>query len=291
MKKAVAAIIAVLMLAGLFSACSSESSQASAESNEDNTVIFNAENADPETAVNGNIAVGEDEVLVIAPQLTAGKVNITVAPEGSENETPTIEWEFEGTESTEYMPGAGEYEVWFTVTEKATGSIEVYTMPAESEGMEGMADPWRDITAEEANACVPNLFKAPEGAEDIHWAVMDGEENAPSLVELGFVLDGQSYVAREQITGDAYEDISGMYYEWGEPETVKLANWAGGEMEGKVYTAQDDLGMAKLCTWYNVEIGISYSLAAVGDDLGGLDIQAVAESMYNPDTDVMANMP
>ncbi|MBQ1335289.1 MAG: hypothetical protein IIY34_08060, partial [Clostridia bacterium] len=114
MKKAVAAIIAVLMLAGLFSACSSESSQASAESNEDNTVIFNAENADPETAVNGNIAIGEDEVLVIAPQLTAGKVNITVAPEGSENETPTIEWEFEGTESTEYMPGAGEYEVWFT---------------------------------------------------------------------------------------------------------------------------------------------------------------------------------
>ncbi len=82
-----------------------------------------------------------------------------------------------------------------------------------------------------------------------------------------------------------------MYYDWAAAEDVKLANWAGGAMQGKVYTGSDDLGMAQLCTWYNTEIGISYSLAAVGEDLNGLDIQAVAEAMYDSETDPWASIP
>ncbi|WP_292213581.1 hypothetical protein [Butyrivibrio sp.] len=36
-----------------------------------------------------------------------------------------------------------------------------------------------------------------------------------------------------------------------------------------------------MITWYDVEIGISYSLSTQDKDLDGFDIQAVAEQMYD----------
>lgn len=149
--------------------------------------------------------------------------------------------------------------------------------------MVGMANPWRETDQEEAEYNVPRLFTVPEGAENVIWRIMEnkeaGEDDAVpgALVELDFDLDGISYCARAQY-GVEDTDISGMYYEWNEPETVKLASWGGGEAEAKVYRSTGEEG-AVLCTWYDIEIGIAYSLSAVTDEAETLDIVSVVDSM------------
>ncbi|MBR2742149.1 MAG: hypothetical protein IKD89_01005 [Clostridia bacterium] len=291
MKKAVVALtVAALMLAAFLTGCESESSSCGVVSDGDNTVHFTAENA-KDTSATGNITVEDGDILTVAPNLTEGKVNISFTRAGSESEMPAIEWDFEGTEPTQYMPDAGEYDIVFTVSEKTSGTIEIYTMSAEHEGMDGMINPWKEITAEEAVSYVPFLFKTPDGAENVMWSVMQRNESDPALVEAAFELGGQQYIARAQVTGDEAADLSGMYYEWGEPEEVSFANWGDGNMKGKLYTGGDDLGMAKLCTWYDTEIGISYSLGAVGEDLSGVDMQAVADAMFAPENDPRAGIP
>lgn len=149
--------------------------------------------------------------------------------------------------------------------------------------MVGMANPWRETDQEEAEYNVPRLFSVPLGAENVTWRIMEnkeaGEDDAVpgALVELDFDLDGISYCARAQY-GVEDTDISGMYYEWNEPETVKLASWGGGEAEAKVYRSTGEEG-AVLCTWYDIEIGIAYSLSAVTDEAETLDIVSVVDSM------------
>lgn len=157
----------------------------------------------------------------------------------------------------------------------------------------GLANPWRDCTEEEANAACFRLFKAPEGASNIKWSIM--EEGAdPSgfpgpLVQLTFdIVDTYStlsFTARAKQTSDENEDISGMYYEWDVTDDATLANWGGGNMQGKCYRALTDTETADLITWFDVEVGISYSLSTVAEDLDGFDIQAIAEAMYNEEAD------
>ena len=98
----------------------------------------------------------------------------------------------------------------------------------------GMANPWRDSTEEEARAAIPRMFKAPEGAKDLRWTMMDDASEYSPMVDLQFVLDGMTFDARAMVTGDDYEDISGLNYEWAAESDVTLANWAGGEMQGRL---------------------------------------------------------
>ena len=150
----------------------------------------------------------------------------------------------------------------------------------------GMANPWRDSTEEEARAAIPRMFKAPEGAKDLRWTMMDDASEYSPMVDLQFVLDGMTFDARAMVTGDDYEDISGLNYEWAAESDVTLANWAGGEMQGKTFRNINESGMIDLITWYDVEIGISYCLSVADTDLEGFDIQAVAEQMYTRETEV-----
>ena len=159
---------------------------------------------------------------------------------------------------------------------------------SESEAGEsvGMANPWRDITEEEAIEMIPNLFKIPEGATNVRWSVM-GEYDPQSrtlpgpLVQADYDLEGLSFTERAQVTGDTVSDISGMYYDWTVSDDVTLAGWGGGNMKGKAYRYLGDDETADLITWYDVEIGISYSLSTSAPDLDGFDIQAVAEASYD----------
>ena len=179
------------------------------------------------------------------------------------------------------------------VQEEATATPEAEAPKgegAENPGEVGMINPWRDSTEEEANGMVPRLFKAPEGAEVLSWRVLDDPREANGetepLVEMEFSLDDRIFTARAQITGDDYLDLSGLYYTWTvEDDDVTLANWGGGNIKGKVYRNINDSGMIDLITWYDVEIGISYSLSVAAADLDGFDIQAVAEQMYSWDNE------
>lgn len=150
----------------------------------------------------------------------------------------------------------------------------------------GLANPWVDTTAEEASSLIPNLFTALEGATDVTWSRTEGDE---PLIQMSFKLDGLDLTARAQSTGDTAEDISGLYYDWAVESDVTLAGWAGGQMPAKLYRYAGSGEYADLCTWYDFETGVSYSLGTVAEDLSGFDIQAVAEAIYDYEADNMTS--
>ena len=149
----------------------------------------------------------------------------------------------------------------------------------------GMGNPWVDITKEEAGKICARLFKAPEGAGAQEWlkceALGDPDKGLGPLIQLNFDMDDLNFTARAQQGAAEDADIAGIYTDWtAGPEDVTLANWGGGNMKGQMYRSIDDTGYIDLITWYDIEIGIKYSLSVAAEDLDGFDIQAVAEQMY-----------
>lgn len=154
-----------------------------------------------------------------------------------------------------------------------------------------IANPWRDATEDECYQLVANGFSAPKDATNVKWSIMDTGEDNRELVQMTFDLNDLSFTARQQTTGDEPQDISGMYYEWIVEDDITLANWGGGNMKGVVKRFIGDDKYVDVCTWYDVEIGDSYSLSTEAKDLDGFDIQAVAEAMYDPEKQFGANAP
>ena len=157
--------------------------------------------------------------------------------------------------------------------------------PQEESSAVGLANPWVEITEEKAREQSPRLFKAPEGAREQTWlmceALGDPANGVEPMVQLSFLLDDMNFTARAQMGVAEDADISGIYTEWtAGPQDVTLANWGEGHMAGKTYRSVNDAGYINLITWYDVEIGIKYSLSVAAADLDGFDIQAVAEQMY-----------
>ncbi len=178
----------------------------------------------------------------------------------------------------EQTPAATEATTEVTVTEAAPTE--------ETAEAVGIANPWHGCTALEAKIACPRLFKAPDGAVVNGWMMMDveaDENGIPGpLIELDFRMDGVDFTARAQYGAAMDADISGLYYDWDVTDDVTLANWGMGFMEGKTSRHIEDNGWTvDLCTWYDVEIGIAYSLSAEAADLDGFDIQAIAEMMYD----------
>ena len=158
---------------------------------------------------------------------------------------------------------------------------------AQAAGSTSIANPWRDITEAEARALYPDIFVVPAGAENAVWSTLDAptepDEAAGPLVQLDFDLDGNSFTAREQRTGSKDVDQSGMYYEWTNREESVLQNGNGGGIPCILYRFIGEDETADLCTWYDEESGVSYSLSVVAEDLDGFDLRAVAESIIAPD--------
>ncbi len=146
-----------------------------------------------------------------------------------------------------------------------------------------LPNPWRDITEAEVDALCIKSFKVPEGAENVRWSAMEaakGESGVPgALVQLNFDLYGNSFTAREQVTGDEAADLSGMYYEWSGQREETMENWADGNMKAQLFRFVGESGYVDLCTWYDVEAGVSYSLGVAAADLDGFDILAVADQL------------
>ena len=182
--------------------------------------------------------------------------------------------------------------------EQAEETAALETEIAEESGTEaeqevGMENPWREITEEEAEEAVPNLFKVPDEADVLAWTMLDDASEANGIsdpmVDLQFSMDDMIFDARAQVTGDEYMDLSGLNYEWTAEDETTLAGWGEGHMSAKTYRSINDSGMIDLITWYDTEIGISYSLSVAAADLEGFDIQAVAEQMYDPSRQARVN--
>ncbi|MCR5089602.1 MAG: hypothetical protein K6C08_08830, partial [Oscillospiraceae bacterium] len=149
------------------------------------------------------------------------------------------------------------------------------TEPAAEDKTE-LANPWTDMTEQEAAAMMPEGFHAPEGAESVVWSKMESGGN--TLVQLRFDLNGNSYTAREQQTEKA-EDISGLYYEWTAEDDIILSGPGGGRMAGKIFRLIGESGYTDLCTWFDADAGVSSSLSVSAPDLDGFDLEAIAEAM------------
>ena len=145
-------------------------------------------------------------------------------------------------------------------------------------GGEQTANPWRDTTEAEAAGLCPGTLRAPADAENLQWSVMEAE-GQPALVQLCFDLNGNSYTAREQLTNDQDADISGMYYDWTAQDEMRLRSWGGRELSGACFRHIGEEGYADLCTWYDPQTGVSYSLSVTAQDLDGFDLQAIVEAM------------
>ena len=128
-----------------------------------------------------------------------------------------------------------------------------------------IANPWKEITENEAGKIYPGTFHVPAGAENVSWTVLDAEADASgmpgALVQLSFDLDGNNFTAREQRTGSKDVDQSGMYYEWTNREESVLQNGNGGGIPCILYRFIGEDETADLCTWYDEESGVSYSLS------------------------------
>ena len=129
-----------------------------------------------------------------------------------------------------------------------------------------------------ACAACAALFALPQGAENAVWSVMEEEGKSP-LVQCSFAVNGQALTARAQEGAAAEDDISGMYYEWTSTEPAEVSAGGKTDLPGMVYAASGDKESAQLITWYDDEAKTLYSLGAVGEDLDGFDIEALAEEM------------
>ena len=169
------------------------------------------------------------------------------------------------------------------------GSAAQEASEAGEEGQQvGMANPWVNITAEEAHEIIPRLFIPPAGAEQVEWLkceeLADADKGIGPMVQLSFMLDGLSFTARAQTGVEEKTDIGGNFVEWTVgPEDETLSNWGGGSMQAQTYRCINDNGYLDQINWYDVEIGIQYSLSTADKDLDGFDIIAVAESMAPPE--------
>ena len=76
-----------------------------------------------------------------------------------------------------------------------------------------------------------------------------------------------------------------MHYQWGSQDVGSMSSWFEG-MTCKLFRYVGDGESADLCTWYDIETGVSYSLSTVAENLDGFDITAVANAMVPTPEDI-----
>ena len=143
----------------------------------------------------------------------------------------------------------------------------------EAEPEAAIANPWADITAEEAEEALGVLIGVPEGAEDVRYAILEDE----GLVEMDFTWYDMEYYARIQ-PAEGFVEISGLYMDhWDQTLDVEIGPWTAVEHRG-----EDDGVIRNLIQWYDEDAGLMYCVVTSGEDLDGFDISAAALAIYAP---------
>jgi hypothetical protein len=168
-----------------------------------------------------------------------------------------------------------------STAESATGSTTEAATQAESTDettaeLVGIANPWTESDATGVLNATGFELTAPEGATDVSYAYMA----ETGLAQISYAKDGIDWTYRVQVA-DELTDISGMYYEWKSEEVGTVS-----DREAIYYTFtnlnDDTTDDIMLVNWYDMVTGVTYSLSAVAGDLNGVDIQVIAESIYEP---------
>lgn len=162
---------------------------------------------------------------------------------------------------------------WFLYSEKNDSGF----VGCEMEDFVQLANPWKTVTAEQLEQLAGLPFGVPEGAENLVYRWMEKS----SLAEMQFTLDGDEFCARVKpaaLKAGEIENISGIYFFWDHEEAVKV-----GYCEGTLSLAKaGSEDWVELCQWYDVAPGLMYSLSVYTTDPDGLDLKAVAETVFVP---------
>ena len=140
-----------------------------------------------------------------------------------------------------------------------------------------LANPWTDMTAQELDRVCGLPYKLPEGARDAEYRWMASE----SLAEIRFTLEGDEYTLRMQpydLKAGELANISGMYFMWENEEPAKVGHCDG--MLAQAHTGSSE--WVEVCLWYDVAPGVMYSLSVYTADPDGLDLEAVANTVFVP---------
>lgn len=263
---------------------------------------------------------GQNPVMNFIGNYTCGRANIFVEAAGKEDAKITVHWgssAFEtaiwelrgrfdtdtltvnytnGVHSNHIYDPETDKETLETVYEDGTGTFTFHEDPLSltwADNKENAAEdmvflyenfnlpnPWREVSEEEAKSACTNSFTAPEGAENVTWRLMDGGADEAPLVELTFDLNGKTYTAREKYGAAEDEDITGLYYDWTASEETTI-HWTDRDLDAMDHIFIGEGESIANVTWYDIEIGIAYSLTTTAEDLDGFDIRAVADSMEN----------
>lgn len=129
-------------------------------------------------------------------------------------------------------------------------------------GNVGMGNPWVEVKAEDMQEKIGFTFGVPSGAENVIYLWCE----SIGYAEMQFDLDGTHWNARTAKTA-AFEDISGMYYDWtpgcyGKGDEIDLYGITGTQ---RMVKTED--GVAESALWYQENTGFMFSLSCVADDI------------------------
>ena len=144
-----------------------------------------------------------------------------------------------------------------------------------------IGNPWIESDEQGVLEATGYAIKAPEDATEVYYSFCTDD----NMAQVIYQKDSIDWTYRIKATTEA-DDISGMYYEWNVSEegTVsgKNAIYMGYSDATEDSEYIDDVEYAQVVNWYDDVAGVSYSLAASGSDLNGIDIQVYAEQIYEP---------
>lgn len=152
---------------------------------------------------------------------------------------------------------------------------------SEDQEMVGMANPWTESDKDGVLQATGIELNTPDGASNVAYSYMaDGQ-----MAQVTYELMGANWIYRGQMA-DELTDISGMYYEWGTQDEGQVSGrpaiyYAYAE-PGEDPDYLDGMFCVQVVNWYDVVPGITYSLSAAGTELNGMDIQVMAEDIFEP---------
>lgn len=184
-----------------------------------------------------------------------------------------------GSSAGEPVSDAGETaasEVLESLDEKKEETAATESTGGEDSGNTRLANPWKDnVSADDVYDLVNAYFIVPLGATNEVYRIMESDK----LAEMDFERDGLKFTARMK-PASAFEDISGMNYEWTADEPDDNI---GDESRARRFISDEETVDSLL--WYDKTSGMMFSLSTSDKDLDGFDITAIASEMYQPETE------
>lgn len=136
-----------------------------------------------------------------------------------------------------------------------------------------MINPVHDSSADEIQKSLGISFDIPADAQNISYYTVVTDEGKP-IAQATFMRTSQNYTYRIRAT-EAFEDISGAYYEWMRTQVIDVGNTTG-----EIWFIEGEEGV---CLWYDEVSGLMHSVFT--------DSGATAASLESLANELYANTP